>query len=472
VFCANFATPRQHWSPRRSVWHGRCYTPHPADHFYYHVVTDDDGFDWRPLEALQRYKVARDGDNLLTPFQCDLCWFRNLQRRDPLQDVPHDTLLLCVIRHALLDALWGREPQTVGSTLRAASHMVQQWQKVGLTPPFPPLGPFPVSDSLGMSVAVAMLLKSLEPGRYSPRYQQFETVRKLRAGFSNIYMASREGVHCLHTVGGDKAKYQLTYSPTQSQWFERFSQGCVRRMGQEVRQDWAIPLPVMHGMMELLEDEWSKATELVVQEQVESLGAFALIALCGSFRGSEVFLMDLHGLRKCMEDTQRLGRDHVVVPLLGRFKGEQNSRYHLSPLASVTSSGLQVRVWVERLIEVREKAGRVRGPAFCDRAGGVAGSQAYDAGFVERLLELQAARPELIPQEVDIGEQFGLSRSFRRGSTSVARTRGLDDKYVELINRWRTVESARGHQPSLPMRDHYSDIAIMVPEMVKYSLAL
>jgi len=44
-----------------------------------------------------------------------------------------------------------------------------------------------------------------------------------------------------------------------------------------------------------------------------------------------------------MEETHKFQRDHVLIPLLGRFKGEQNSRYHLSPLAAVTSSGLQVQ---------------------------------------------------------------------------------------------------------------------------------
>jgi hypothetical protein len=87
------------------VWHGKCYTPYPDDHFYCHQVTDDDGFDWRPSEALLHYKVAQNGDNLMTTFQCDLCCFRNLQQRDPLPDVAQDTLLLCVIRQALLDAL-------------------------------------------------------------------------------------------------------------------------------------------------------------------------------------------------------------------------------------------------------------------------------------------------------------------------------------------------------------------------------
>ena len=79
-------------------------------------------------------------------------------------------------------------------------------------------------------------------------------------------MASCEGASCLRTVGGDRAKHQLNYSPTQSQWFERFL-----RMGQEVRQDWAIPLPALHGLMELLEDEWSQAADFKAQEYAASL---------------------------------------------------------------------------------------------------------------------------------------------------------------------------------------------------------
>jgi hypothetical protein len=47
------------------------------------------------------------------------------------------------------------------------------------------------------------LLKSREPGRYAP-YQQFETIRKLRAGFSNVFMASLEGSSSLRTMEESK----------------------------------------------------------------------------------------------------------------------------------------------------------------------------------------------------------------------------------------------------------------------------
>jgi hypothetical protein len=70
----------------------------------------------------------------------------------------------------------GREPQTVQAMLRSAKQMISMWQQVGIAPTFPALGPFPVGGSFGMKVAIAMLLKSLEPGRYHDSYQQFETI--------------------------------------------------------------------------------------------------------------------------------------------------------------------------------------------------------------------------------------------------------------------------------------------------------
>jgi hypothetical protein len=185
------------WTACQSVWCGACYVPHPLDKFHCYTPTDEEGFDWRPPEDKQRHTQARDGDNLLTPFQCDLCSFQNLQHRNPQPGSPQDDMLLCCIRRANLDAVWGREPDTVQATLRSAKHIIVQWRQVGLQPVFPALGAFPVKDLLGMRVAIAMLLKSLEPGRYHNDYQQFETIRKLRAGFSNIFMASYEGVTSL-----------------------------------------------------------------------------------------------------------------------------------------------------------------------------------------------------------------------------------------------------------------------------------
>ncbi len=96
--------------------------------------------------------------------------------------------------------------------------------EAGITPEYPPLGPFPVGDQLGYGIAVAMLLKYLEPGHYAD-YQQFDTIWKLRAGYSNVYMSSVAGASSLCTVGCDTAKQFINVCPTHSSWFASFALG-------------------------------------------------------------------------------------------------------------------------------------------------------------------------------------------------------------------------------------------------------
>jgi hypothetical protein len=169
-----------------------------------------------------------------------------------------------------------------------------------------------------------MVLKSLDPGQYAS-HQQFESIRKMRATFSNIFMASKRGTDSLRSFGGDRAKHTRTDSPTQSLFFERFCQGCVRRMGQEVRQNWAIPLSVIQGLLEVLEADWQAAKSGSDRELIGLLGAYTVIAFCGSFRGNKVFLADLHGMKKYL-NSPAVDDGIVIIPLLaywGGLKGRQ-----------------------------------------------------------------------------------------------------------------------------------------------------
>ncbi len=195
-------------------------------------------------------------------------------------------------------------------------------------------------------------------------------------------------------------KHYLTDSPTQSSWFERFSQGCVRRMGQDIRQDWAITLPAMHALIHLLEAEWTQEHDLVGRELIASIGAHSVIAFCGSFCGAEVFLTDLHGLRKYFHDLHCVGHaDHIIVPLLGKFKGEQSARYHLAPMAAKTDFGLSPKAWIERLIKVREAVGRVHGLALCDAGGSIVQSLVYEEAIISCLIMIQECSAEVISRE-------------------------------------------------------------------------
>jgi len=198
LFCSNFASSRGCWTACNSVWCGECYTPPTEITFYHYQPTDETGFCWLPDKDEQRHKCARDGDHLLTPFQCDLCVFRTLMGRNP---TPQDGLLSACICQVNLDALWGREATTVQANQRSIGQVLRMWNRLRVPPNLPALGPHPLHDTFRYGIAIAMILKSTDKGRYAP-YQQFETIRKLRSGFTNTYMSSLVGSTNFHTVGG------------------------------------------------------------------------------------------------------------------------------------------------------------------------------------------------------------------------------------------------------------------------------
>jgi hypothetical protein len=470
MFCTNFVTCWPPWPACHQVWCEPCYTPHPLDKFYHHRPKDELGFEWGPKEDAKRFREARPGDHLLVTFQCDLCSFRNLTRRSPSLTSPQDDFLLCCIHRANLDAVWGRESTTVNATLWGARQLIALWRVARIPVELPPRGPFPLGDSLGLRVAVGMLIKSLEPGRYSPAYQQFETIWRLRATFSNMHMLSLEGVNSLRTVGGETAKMSLALLPTNSLWFERFTEGCLKRMGQDMRQDWAIHLLALHSLLEVLDEECDRTVGWADQHRVACTGSFAAVAFCGSFWGHKVFLTDLYSLSKYL--TEMADKPFVIIPLLGKYKGGAHQCYHLSPMAAITDTGIQLRTCIKRLVLVQHEAGRSHGPAFGDKYGEVLGSGFIQNILSDRLQIIKETRPGVIAKEVDCYKHFRISRSFRRGATSTARARGVDREVIDLANWWRKFEKAKGHHPRLLMQDHYSDIEILLPELIKFSQAL
>ena len=78
------------------------------------VQLDDDGEEMINPGDEKRFMEARAGDHLVTPFQCEVCHFRNIMGRDPMIDINEgDRELMADFRRALLDAFWSQEPTTV-----------------------------------------------------------------------------------------------------------------------------------------------------------------------------------------------------------------------------------------------------------------------------------------------------------------------------------------------------------------------
>jgi hypothetical protein len=120
---------------------------------------------------------------------------------------------------------------------------------------------------------------------------------------------------------------------------------------------------------------------------------------------------------------------------------------------------------------VRRQEHQEQGPAFASKDGASLYTW-YEREILDRFQLIQREEPDIIPPEIQVLEEYGISRSFRRGATSEARARGINPADIDLTNRWRTFEEAKGGQPRMSMWDHYSDIRLLVPALLKFSEGL
>ena len=137
--------------------------------------------------------VARNGDWCIAPFQCDSCWFLNIHDRRPREGSFADKLELMFIRRVSLDMFWSRESSTVLGTTSRLKGIIKGSTTKGRPVPLEPFPPWPLGDSAGMGIALLMLEKSIEPGRNSADYKQFDSCRPLRSAASNVFAASSLG---------------------------------------------------------------------------------------------------------------------------------------------------------------------------------------------------------------------------------------------------------------------------------------
>jgi hypothetical protein len=149
---------------------------------------------------------------------------------------------------------------------------------------------------------------------------------------------------------------------------------------------------------------------------------------------------------------------HVIKTLLGEFKGELEFKHHLMSPASTTSSGVELRWWIEKLIKVREEEGCITGPAFGYKDGSVALMREYDKILHHFLEMIQREDPNLIPETDDVHAYYGMFRTFCRTVKCRAQAANLDSGVQHAMNRWKKIEKTKGRHPRFNMVDHYSHV--------------
>jgi hypothetical protein len=374
---------------------------------------------------------------------------------------------------------WSREASTIHGMFRVYEQARRSSEALGIqTSVHIQRKPWPLEDRIGFGDAMVILWQSLQGGKTNKSHQQFESIRKIRSLATTIQMSrgreTKEGV----VFNDGNRSHTLGRATTNSVFFAKFMRGCEKRMGRLVKQDAALAVDILLQLMKNLENELSTSREVSEDRQrdIIMIGSFLLIGFCDALRGNEVFLVEASSLCKYAHQGIHHKKPHVVIPLMGRFKGETGERNVIRVLVEKTESGLEIRSWVNRLIHVLKKERRhqtnIPGPAFCDKQGEVISYHYMNALFHNELIKVQEAHPELISPEIEVAETYNLFRSLRRGATSRASALNYSETVINLNNRWRLTQSNKGKGGLKKMSQLYVDVELVLDTLLEFSSSL
>jgi hypothetical protein len=431
---------------------------------------------WAPRKTdVGRFTSARNGDNLMVPFECDFCVFGKLFDHTPDKSNEKDRFAMACIRRIILDAFWSRARSTVDANTAKAREGLALSRKMGMRGPAEAPGPLPKTDHCGYEVAIQIVVSSLEAGRYSKTHKQWDTVRRFRSSYSNQVRAARNAnANPIVLTDADGKSYQrIGRDACGSLWFQRFTMGCRKRMGQDWRPNQAISVSLMQHLLKKTEKQAGRERLDGTERHKWILaGGYFCICFVLSLRSPEGLMADLEGLIKYHVEES----DEVVIPLLGRFKGEHQVKQHLLMSCGTTSSGIRVKQWIRRILAVHRAWGRSTGPVFANRDGYQVSTSEMNELFLQILGEVYEEQPSLFGVDVndvsDLSDKYNVFRSFRRGSESraVAMKVSEADRYV--VNRWKKKEAAGANKTTHAIDQHYVDVSLVKESFIRYTTAM
>jgi hypothetical protein len=417
-----------------------------------------------------KFMVARAGDHLVTPFQCDDCHFQNIMGRNPNVFSTSDKEVLEYIRRATLDAFWDRSVNTIGTNLRDALRIEGTARRLGMPPMAPPMGPFPLEDKSGMRIAIGVLERSLDPGAHE-EFVQWATFRKSRSVITNI---SQAGVNGLGDAVGayEQKKMWISNVPTHQFWFSRFMSGLHKRVGELVKQDEPISIDVLHAALNILEIEWAGCTDDKQRKRVAELGVWFAAGFCSGLRGEEMILIERAGTFKSLTNLNGNGDPWFKLVVSGPTKGNQlsGSKFAVPMVHRTSGTGIEPGKWILRLEKTLSRLKIKSSRLFTRRLLPPRLFEFQDDFFT--LLEKVQATTNFIPADVDVRNDYGILRSLRRGVTSHARNMGVDESLLHLFNRWRTAMKNSSGIENLDMADTYSKLETLIPALLGFSRPL
>lgn len=130
-------------------------------------------------------------------------------------------------------------------------------------------------------------------------------------------------------------------------------EGCLSRMGQDVRSDLDLDPIILHLIFRMLRETINSDRVWYATNCLATIaGAYLVMSFVLSLRGHEEFILDLQGLIQHISDGRQDYETfpHVIFPLLGCLKNKTGERWYLMLVVDETSSGLKVGFWMEQLV--------------------------------------------------------------------------------------------------------------------------
>ncbi|KAL7580625.1 hypothetical protein ACA910_002141 [Epithemia clementina (nom. ined.)] len=322
-------------------------------------------------EVEDMYQWARPGDHLMTPYQCELCHFRNVFHRDPDVEAQEDKwVLLCIVR-ANLDAFWSRRASTVSNNLQDMKRVIRIDNAMGIDNPMESFkrGPFPVKDTFGMVLAIILLQQLLDRGK-NARTIQWDTMQGVHSAMSNFMHTTPGGVGGFVMSDGKRSPH-ITHSMTNTMWFKCFMDGSHERMGDIKIQDTALTIDVLLALQALLDESWTEAKNNGENEllfEISLLGCALVDGFSAALQGEEFGHLRLNEtILLTTQGLQHPRKPHIVVGLEGHFKGQVSRNKHKIPLVPTSNSGIANQTWLFHLLECYEGSNTTHGPLFWNR---------------------------------------------------------------------------------------------------------
>jgi hypothetical protein len=139
-------------------------------------------------------------------------------------------------------------------------------------------------------------------------------------------------------------------------------------------------------------------------------------------------------IKLCFRHTLNKGTfDVIMVPLLGKVKGESYACQHLLHSVALTSSGIPIKLWYMRLLRVHRGYGRTKGPVVCDKDGFQLGSRDMNLKFWEALTHIWEQTPKLFLSNIKTAD-VNVYQSFRWGMDSRAIEQGLGKRRLQILS--------------------------------------